>query len=79
MRVCRTTDPALVQYFRVFLGEAQYSTVRYRTVSTTIIFCLCRNIIRINNMVQEDDQFFDDAKLPSLPVVVETGEVEVVA
>ena len=29
-------------------------------------------------MDQEDDQFFDDAEFPSLPVVVETGEVEVV-
>ncbi len=61
------------------MGEAHYSTVRYITVSTIIIFCLCRNIIKINNMDQEDDQFFDDAEFPSLPVVVETGEVEVVA
>ncbi len=29
-------------------------------------------------MDQEDEQFFADVEFPSLPVVVETGDVEVV-
>ncbi len=71
-----TSSPSTVLQ-GIFGGK--HSIVQYNSVSTTIIFCLCRNIIRINNMDQEDNQFFDDVEFLSLPVVVKTGEVEVVA